>query len=163
MIVMKLHLIAAAVVVSLPTVFAGEVPAPRPSRSFTSTSAGVGTPSSAGASVVNSLKIAEIKNRARVLGDKSSASRTRYVSITDEDLRGASTSQEVLKRLAPAPVKADQGIKRVEVVVDLEHPIFLRVPRDQIALVGTVLVEGRVNDLVVNSSIYKAHVTVTPK
>ena len=85
-----------------------------------------------------------IKNRARVLGDETTASGKRYFAVTDQDISGKPPSA-ILKRLQLAPVKAGDGVRTVYVLIDVAHNRSLTVtggPREPVN-VGTVVAQGR--------------------
>ena len=104
-----------------------------------------------------------IENRARTLGNRSSASGTRYFAVTDGDLIGK-TPDEVLKRLSPPVITSGAGLRQVDIVVDLQRPITLFPTADQPANVGTAIVQSSgLNNIAVNSIISGAQITVAPK
>jgi len=103
-----------------------------------------------------------IQNRARVLGDRASANGTRYFSARDLDVAGKS-SAEVLKRLSPPPVNSSDGIRKVEAVIELRHPLtVVSQSRDPI-LIGTTVVRGPVHSLEVITSIIKSEIKIIQK
>lgn len=83
-----------------------------------------------------------VESRARTLGTRLSASRTRYFSVADVDLIGKSPA-EVMERLSPAPVGARDGVRAMEILVDVRRPTALhtrgQIPTD----IGTATVSAR--------------------
>ena len=121
--------------------------------SSTTVSSGTYTPST----------LVMIENRARVLGNRLSASGTRYFAVTDADLVGK-TPDEVLRRLSPPVITAVGGLRQIDIVVDLQRPITLFPTADQPANVGTAVVQSSgFNNIAVNSIITGAQLTVIPK
>jgi hypothetical protein len=122
-------------------------------RPSTTVSSGTYTPST----------LVMIESRARTLGNRPSASGTRYFAVTDADLIGK-TPDEVLKRLSPPVITAVGGLRQIDVVVDLQRPITLFPTADQPANVGTAVVQSSgFNNIAVNSIIAGAQLTVIPK
>jgi hypothetical protein len=87
---------------------------------------------------------AMIKNRARVLGDETTASGKRYFAVTDQDIAGKSPA-EVLNLLQPAPVKAGDGARSIYVLVDVaqNRPVTVTGGPGEPVNVGTVVAQGR--------------------
>jgi hypothetical protein len=125
----------------------------RPSTAAASSARSVVT---SGAVTPSSLVI----NRARIFGSQTSASGTRYWAVRDSDLIGK-TPDEIIQRLSPSPVRAGDGVRTMEIVVDLKHPITLY----QQANIGTVVVESSpsLRQIQVHSSIFATNLTVIPK
>lgn len=84
-----------------------------------------------------------IKNRARVLSDETTASGTRYFAVSERDVAGKSPS-EVLGLLRPKTVQPDDGVRKMQVLVDLtrSRPMSISSKRGEPATVGTVFAEG---------------------
>lgn len=104
-----------------------------------------------------------IENRARVFGNQASASGTRYFSVTDSDLIGK-TPAEIVKRLSPAPVSAADGVRALEIVVALRHPLTLYTDGGE-PNIGTAVVQSApsATPIEVNSYIFGADLTVVNK
>jgi hypothetical protein len=107
-----------------------------------------------------------IKSRAKALGNTGSPAGTRYWVATDADLarlRGNPTA--VLQRLAGPELSADDGVRRVEVLVELHHPTTIRSAAEQSVNIGTTTINGSAprRGLDVHSSIFASGVTVKPK
>lgn len=106
------------------------------------------------------LAISRVEHFSRVYGDSVSGSGTRFVAVRDQDLAKAKTSADALKLLSPATVKVGDGVRQVEVVVDLRRPIVLHVPPGTGVRVGTVLVEGNPQQLTVDTILNVSALTV---
>jgi len=65
-----------------------------------------------------------VVNRSRVLGDKVDGAGTRYFSLRDSDLVGKTPAQ-VTQRLTPTVVTPQQSVKTLDIVVDLDRPLFV--------------------------------------
>jgi hypothetical protein len=91
-----------------------------------------------------------ITNRARTLGDQVNASGTRYFSVKSADLQGM-TSEQVARRLAPPEVKATDGVRSMDILVDIERPVTARSSGP--AYVGTALVDAATRQISVQSTI----------
>ncbi len=103
-----------------------------------------------------------IINRSRVLGDKVDGAGTRYFSATTSDLAGKKPS-EVAQRLTPTVVTPQQKVKTMDVVVDVEHPLFVTTTGKEPFTIGTTIVEGNLKDLQVNSDITLGPLKITKK
>jgi hypothetical protein len=104
-----------------------------------------------------------IRNRARTLGDDTVAG-TRYFAstLTNGDVAGK-TPEQLLQLLTPPPVKATDGIRRMEVLLDLTRtrPLTLFGPPRQPVSVGTVQVQSQgIKQIEVNTSIISNGLTV---
>ena len=103
-----------------------------------------------------------IENRSVVLKDKADGSGTRYFYVKDSDLAGK-TQAEIVQRLTPIAVTPQQKVKTMDVVVDVERPLFVTTEGKQPFTIGTTIVEGNVKDLRVNSDIKLGEVKITKK
>jgi hypothetical protein len=103
-----------------------------------------------------------IVNRSRVLGDKVDGTGTRYFSVADSDLAGK-TPAEVAQRLTPAAVTPQQNVKTMDVVVNLDHPLFVTTTGKEPFMIGTSIIDGKVKDLTVNSEITLGELKITKK
>jgi hypothetical protein len=108
-------------------------------------------------------QLALIENRARTLGNQLSASRTRYFAVTDADLRGLSP-EAALARLAPPPVTAADGVRNLNIVINLTHPITLASPPTQPVTIGTAIIDGAgIRNIHVQTYIFAPGLTVLDK
>ena len=103
-----------------------------------------------------------IVNRSRVLGDKVDGAGTRYFSVTNSDLAGKKPS-EVAQRLTPTVVTPQQKVKTMDIVVDVERPLFVTTTGKEPFTIGTTIVEGNLKDLQVNSNITLGPLKITKK
>jgi len=103
-----------------------------------------------------------VVNRSRVLADKVDGAGTRYFSVRDSDLAGKTPAQ-VAQRLAPAAVTPQQNVKTLDIVVAIDRPLFINTPAKTPFAIGTAILEGKVNDLQVNSSISLRAIKITKK
>jgi hypothetical protein len=101
-------------------------------------------------------------NRARVLGDKVDGAGTRYFSVNDSYLAGK-TPAEVIQRLTPPAVTPQQHVRTLDIVVALDRPLFVTTTGKAPFAIGTALLDGKVNDLQVNSNINLEELTITRK
>lgn len=104
-----------------------------------------------------------VRNRARELGTRPSGNGTRYFAVRDADLQGVRSSEEILRRLTPPPVGADDGVKAYEVSIELRQPIHLRVDSRTEVRIGTVVSAPEVRSLAVRSSIDARLIHVSPR
>jgi hypothetical protein len=104
-----------------------------------------------------------VKNRARVFGTQTSANGTHYFAVTDSDLIGKSPD-EMIQRLSPAAVRTGEGIRVLEIVVDLRHPLSLYTDGSE-PNVGTAVVQASssARPIEVHSYIFGANLTVNKK
>ena len=122
-------------------------------RPATAMSSGDYTPSS----------IVMIENRAKVLGNRTTASGTRYFAVKDSDLVGKKP-EEIVQSLAPAAIQAGDGVKKMEVLVNLQKPITLYTNADQPAYIGTVVAQAAgLRQIEVHSSIFTNDLTIVGK
>ena len=104
-----------------------------------------------------------IENRARTLGDRCDASGTRYFAVKDSDLIGKKP-QEIVQLLAPTAIKAGDGVRKMEVLVDLQKPIMIYTNPGQSAYIGTVVAQGSgLRQIEVHSSIFANDLTIVGK
>jgi hypothetical protein len=82
-----------------------------------------------------------VKNRAKTFADQPSPNGIRYFALTDYDLRGKSPDQ-IVQALSPT-VNAGGGFLKdlkVDIVVDLKHPITVVANANEPVNIGTALV-----------------------
>jgi hypothetical protein len=101
-----------------------------------------------------------IENRARVFGNQTSASGTRYFAVTDSDLVGKTPAQ-TMQLLSPPPVPANGGVHAVEIVIDLRHPLTLYTDGSE-PNIGTAVIQGSssARPIEVDSYIFGVDLTV---
>jgi hypothetical protein len=100
-----------------------------------------------------------IENRARTLGKTASASGQAYFYVDSRALVGK-TGEQVLERLAPAPVNAGDFLRTLEIVVALERPLVVRTVGGQPVVIGAATVAPGVRNIEVHSSIISSEITV---
>jgi hypothetical protein len=111
-------------------------------------------PASAANVVFSPTTALMVANRARTLGDKPSGSGTRYFSATDLDLSKL-TPQQRLQRLSPAPVVAGDGVRKLEISIDLKDPLFVEAQSGQSIDIGSADIKAQGHQNVeVNASIF---------
>jgi hypothetical protein len=103
-----------------------------------------------------------IVNRSRVLLDNVDGAGTRYFSVKDSDLVGK-TPAEVAERLTPTAVTPQQKVKTMDVVVDIEHPLFVTTTGKDPFTIGTTIIEGKVRNIQANSDITLGELKITKK
>jgi len=104
-----------------------------------------------------------IKNKARTFGDQVSASGTRYSAVIEQDLLGKSPA-DALRALTPTVVKEGDGVNRMEVVVELRHPLFVEAKPGEPVAIGTVTIEaGAARHIDVQTDIDVKQITVIGK
>jgi hypothetical protein len=103
-----------------------------------------------------------VVNRSRVLGDKVDGAGTRYFSVTDADLAGKTPTQ-VTQRLTPSVVTPGQNVKTLDIVVALDHPLFVTTTGKTPFAIGTAILDGKLKDLQVNTNITLPEVKITRK
>jgi hypothetical protein len=101
-----------------------------------------------------------VVNRARILGDKVDGAGTRYFAVRDSDLAGKTPAQ-VAERLAPAEVTPQQNVKTLDIVVALDHPLFVNTAGKEPFAIGTAILDGEMGNLRVNSNIHLPEVKIT--
>lgn len=109
--------------------------------------------------------IMSVKNRARTLGDQPSPSATRYFSVSDADLRGLTPAQ-VNTRLSPTEIRAGDGIRRVEIVVEIQRPLNIRTTSVDVPVqIGTATLEASplLKDIEVKASIFTSRIQIVSK
>lgn len=118
-----------------------------------------------GPGVRSPSEIVSIKNRARLLGDQPSPSGTRYFAVTDSAIRDLRPDQ-LRERLSPTVIKAGDGVRRLDIVVEVRRPLTVRSsPGASEVYIGTALVEAgpALNDIEVRASIFTSGITVITK
>jgi hypothetical protein len=102
-----------------------------------------------------------IENRARVLGNRL-ANGIRYFAVTDSDLIGK-TPAEIMQRLSPSPIRAGDGVRSMEIVVDLKRPLTLYTSGGE-PNIGTAIIQASpsLRQVEIHSSIF-ANLTVIDK
>ena len=103
-----------------------------------------------------------VVNRSRVLGDKVDGAGTRYSSVRTSDLAGKTPAQ-VTQLLTPVVVTPQQNVKTLDIVVALDRPLFVNTTGKAPFAIGTAILDGKVKDLQVNSSISLGEVKITRK
>ena len=106
-----------------------------------------------------------IKNRARVFGAQiDAANGVRYFAVSDSDLIGKTPAQ-IIQRLSPAPATSGGGLRDVEIVVELRHPLTLYTDGSVEPNIGTAVVQGSspASPIEVHSYIFGADLTVVNK
>lgn len=103
------------------------------------------------------LTIDLVRNRSRTFAGTVAGNATTYLYANSSDLKGLSP-QQVLQRLTPPKVTADSGIRRQEIVIDLDRPLTLQT-RDPVHL-GTAVVDHAVRRLEVNTFIHTRGVKI---
>ena len=98
-----------------------------------------------------------IVNRFRVLKDKIDGGDHRYFAVT------AAKAATDAARLTPAPVTPQQKVRVMDIVVDIEHPLFVRTGGKTPFTIGTAILDGKVRDLQVNSKITLGELKITKK
>lgn len=114
-----------------------------------------------GLSPTRFVEIKRIEHRARVLGDSVAGNGERYFAVNDRDLTRVKTSAERLALLTPASVKPGDRVRKVNVVIDVRNPLFLRVPEAELVRLGSVEVDPAVRRLEVNTIVNLAQLKVT--
>jgi hypothetical protein len=103
-----------------------------------------------------------VVNRSRVLGDRVDGSGTRYFSVRDSDLIGKTPAQ-VAQRLAPSVVTPKENVRTLEIVVELDRPLFVSTTGKEPFAIGTAILDGKLKDLQVNTNITLREVKITRK
>ena len=138
-------------------------------RSATSVTSGVtSNPSSAASGAtpgnITPSSLVMIENRARVFGNQTSASGTRYFSVSDSDLIGKTPAQ-IIQRLSPPPVRTGDAVRAMQIVVELRHPLTLYTDGKNEPNIGTAVVQASpsARPIEVHSYIFGADLTVIDK
>lgn len=120
-------------------------------------------PASAADVVFSPTDALMVANRARTLGNAPSGDGTRYFAATDLDLRKLNVQQQ-LARLSPAPVVAGDGVRKLDIYVDLKDPLFVQPRPGQSVDIGSAEIKGQggAQDVEVNASIFLNGVYPTP-
>lgn len=105
-----------------------------------------------------------VKNRARVYGNQIRPNGTEYFYASDSDLAGK-TEAEIIQRLSPPPVRAGDGTRDMEIVVELKHPLTLYTDGSTEPNIGTAVIQGSpsARPIEVHSYIFGADLTVINK
>ena len=105
-----------------------------------------------------------IKNRARTLGNQATGSRTRYFAVGDSDLIGKNP-EEVLKLLEPTPVNASDGVRRLDLLIDVTRaPLTILGRPGQELNVGMAVVDSLgLKNIEVHSNIFTSGLTVVSR
>jgi hypothetical protein len=102
-----------------------------------------------------------IKDRAKAYGEQAAPDGTRYVAITDNDVRGKSPDQ-IAAILAPK-VNAED-VRKLDMVIDLKRPVTLSSNTNEPVNIGTAQVTAASHlNLDVRSQISISKVKVVPK
>lgn len=120
--------------------------------------------SGAASGTVTPSSLVMIENRARVLGNQTSASGTRYFAVTDSDLVGK-TPDQIIHLLSPTAISTADGVRTMEIVVDLKRPLTLYNSTGEQINIGTAIVQGSPSfrQIEVHSSILASDLTVIDK
>ena len=103
-----------------------------------------------------------VENRARVLRDRLDGSGTRYFAADDATLANK-TPAEIAAALAPPPVTAGTGVKRVDIVVDIRRSLSIPVKRNAPVLIGTTVVDSKTHQLETSADINLQNVRLINK
>jgi hypothetical protein len=104
-----------------------------------------------------------VVNRSHVLKDKVDGAGTLYVSLEKSDVAGL-TNTEVAQRLASTSVLPQKNVRTVDVDIDIDHPLFVTTTGEQPFMIGTTILDGKVNSaLQVNSFITLGELKITKK
>ena len=102
------------------------------------------------------------RNRSRVFGDRIVDGR-RYWSVVDADVNGKSNDQ-VLQRLAPAPILARDGVRELDILVDVKRHLTVFTTPDRPVDIGTATVDAKdVRSISVTSIISASGLTIVTK
>lgn len=124
-----------------------------PSALSATAAAEAGNPASA-AALFSPVTATAVANRARTLGNTPSGSGTRYFAATDLDLRNL-TPRQVLDRLSPKPVSARDGVRHLDIYVDLKRPLLVDVQPGQSVNIGSAEIKAEgIRDVEVHASIF---------
>lgn len=103
-----------------------------------------------------------IRNRARVFGDRITASGERYWSVVDADLNGK-TGDQLLQRLSPAAIQAGD-IRQMNILVNLKRNLTIFTTSDRPVEIGTATLDGKgVNSIAVTSIISASGLAIVTK
>jgi hypothetical protein len=119
------------------------------------------TPTDTSSPTFSPSAILFVKNRAKTFGDQASPNGTRYVALSDYDLRGKSPEQ-IIQALSPT-VNAD-NVHKLDIVIDLKDHTTLAVNTHETANIGTALVTASPRSSIdVRSDISVRQLKVIPK
>lgn len=104
-----------------------------------------------------------VANRARTLGNTASGSGTRYFAVTDLDLSKL-TPQQQLARLSPVPAVAGDGVRKLDIYVNLRDPLFVQPRPGQPIDIGSaeIKAQGGAQNVDVEASIFLNGVNLVP-
>jgi hypothetical protein len=101
-----------------------------------------------------------VKNRARTFGDQVSGAGKRYWALTDADIQGK-TAEQIQRLLTPSEVKPGDGVRVMDIVVELLGPIKILSSPDKPVYIGTAQVDARAaRKIEVNSNIVVNGITI---
>lgn len=104
-----------------------------------------------------------IRNRSRVFGDRVTASGEKYWSVADADLQGKAADQ-IKQRLSPAPISMRDGVRDMNVLVDLKRHLTVFTTPDHPVDIGTATVDGKdLHSIAVTSIISASGLTIVTK
>jgi hypothetical protein len=116
-----------------------------------------------------------IVNRAHVLKDRVDAEGDLYFFRRYSDVAGK-PPQDIEALLTPAPVTPQQKVRTMNLVVDIDHPLFIVTSKSSSSsarkttdgttpfMIGTTIIDGKVSrDLQVNSFITLDELKITNK
>jgi hypothetical protein len=168
------QIVFSAGLIAAPCVLNAAGPPPAATSSFVNsatsvTSGATSNPSSdaSGATPgnVTPSSLVMIKNRARVFGSQiDAANGVRYFAVSDSDLIGK-TPAEIIQRLSPTPISSGNGLRDMEIVVELRHPLTLYTDGTTEPNIGTAVVQASssARPIEVHSYIFGADLTVIDK
>jgi hypothetical protein len=95
-----------------------------------------------------------IQNRYRTLGNNLSGGGDRYFAASDRDVQGLSP-QQALRRLSPPAVSAAQGVRTLDIAINLTEPLTVEAQPGQLVEIGTAVVHAAgLRQVEVNTSIF---------
>jgi hypothetical protein len=103
-----------------------------------------------------------IENRARSLGDRTSASGQKYFVVKDADLAGKSP-EEVIRRLSPSAIGTVNQVRELNILVELDRPLTILAASGEPVNIGTATVERSVRQIDVRSIILANAITIVNK
>jgi len=96
-------------------------------------------------SMLNSIDTVTVRNRAKMFADNDGvgSSGTKYVHVSDKDIKGITDIDKLQAILSPEVKADDKKVKRVAVAVDLHSkPLVVSVPKGEAFGVGAVRFEN---------------------
>jgi len=104
-----------------------------------------------------------IANRARVLGNRATASGTQYFAVTDRDIANTKP-EDLIQRLSPVVTSGGEPVRKVEILVDLQRPLTVVTHSRQSVNLGTAILETpSLRNIEVDTGIFGADLTVIAK